>query len=234
MPMTMKKLGRKGRFANQLFQYAYLRIVSKGDYGCAPWIGQVLFGHQDPAPGEGRDISGRFPKHSSFYAPHKEFFRSLFQPVEWIRKLLEIDRQGRTLIGLHLRRGDYGTFKRQSARWCFVAPAEWYVQWLNANLDRFDNPAVIVVSDEREKVIDDFSRFPVLTHLMNVMDKDFYEDFYALTQCDILLISNSTFGFAASMLNERATEFYRPRLSEKRLIPYDPWNAPLVFTDEKY
>lgn len=230
--LTIRKF--RGRFANHLFQYAYLRIASEGDYGCAPWSGQMLFGRTDPLPGPGRDISGRFAKHSSFYQPHKEFFRSLFQPVEWIRKLLEIDRAGRTLIGLHLRRGDYGAFTRRSARWCFVAPAEWYVQWLNTNLDRFHNPAVIVVSDERDKVIDDFSAFPVLTHLTNVIGKDFYEDFYALTQCDVLLISNSTFGFAASMLDNRLQESYRPRLSEKRLIPYDPWNAPVVFKDERY
>ena len=49
-----------------------------------------------------------------------------------------------------------------------------------------------------------------------------------------MLISNSTFGFVASMLNKKAKQFWRPRLSEKKLIQYNPWNAPVVFKDERY
>jgi hypothetical protein len=56
--LTMSSIGQLGRFGNQLFQYAYLRICaaqSGAKVECPPWIGQTLFGHQD-AP-----ISQRLP-----------------------------------------------------------------------------------------------------------------------------------------------------------------------------
>jgi hypothetical protein len=48
--LTMSSLGRLGRFGNQIFQYAFLRICaneSGARVECPPWIGQKLFGHAD-------------------------------------------------------------------------------------------------------------------------------------------------------------------------------------------
>lgn len=56
--LTMSSIGQLGRFGNQLFQYAFLRICAEksgAKVECPPWIGQTLFGHND-AP-----ISKRLP-----------------------------------------------------------------------------------------------------------------------------------------------------------------------------
>ncbi len=48
--LTMSSLGQLGRFGNQLFQYAFLRICAQKTGAlveCPPWIGQTLFGHHD-------------------------------------------------------------------------------------------------------------------------------------------------------------------------------------------
>lgn len=48
--ITMSSLGQFGRFGNQLFQYAFLRICAQKNEAiveCPAWIGQTLFGHQD-------------------------------------------------------------------------------------------------------------------------------------------------------------------------------------------
>jgi len=48
--LTMSSLGQLGRFGNQLFQYAFLRLCARAcgaSVECPPWIGQSLFGHQD-------------------------------------------------------------------------------------------------------------------------------------------------------------------------------------------
>jgi hypothetical protein len=48
--LTMSSIGQFGRFANQLFQYAFLRICAEKSGArveCPVWIGQTLFGHQD-------------------------------------------------------------------------------------------------------------------------------------------------------------------------------------------
>jgi hypothetical protein len=56
--LMMSSIGQLGRFANQLFQYVFLRICAEQSGArveCPAWIGQTLFGHQD-AP-----ISWRLP-----------------------------------------------------------------------------------------------------------------------------------------------------------------------------
>jgi hypothetical protein len=54
-----------------------------------------------------------------------------------------------------------------------------------------------------------------------------------LSQCDIVAISNSSFSFAACMLNEKGKLFFRPHLSAKKLIPFDPWNSEPILRDAK-
>ena len=49
--ITMSRLGRMGRWGNQIFQYAFLQTYTLRyglDYQCSPWIGQVFCGHNDP------------------------------------------------------------------------------------------------------------------------------------------------------------------------------------------
>lgn len=228
--MTMRNLGKKGRFANQLFQYAYLRQESGGEFQCPAWIGQSIFGLNDPLPTKGTsELTYRFPLNSSYY--DKKLFRKLFIPNLELKKILdsEIDqyKKNGTLVGIHLRRGDYGTFRRKSARWCFVAPTQWYLDWLKEH--RIKNPIIFIASEEAENLHGEFANdYPAFFW----KGRNFYWDFYTLSKCKYILISNSTFGFAASMLS--SAKCWRPRLSLKKLIPYDPWNAPLVLKDERY
>ena len=227
----------KGRFGNQLLRYATLRTEAGDDYQCCPWVGRTLFGLDDPPFERGTESLTWFARNSSYYDLRQ--FRALFQPTpamhERVYPMMEMLRDlGHTAIGLHLRRGDYGSFHRRSARWCFVSPTAWYLDWLRQNLSRFDSPVLVVASDDLPCVLPDFDDYPVFVPDRTIPEAPYYSDFYALTQCDVMLISNSTFGFTASMLNERATEFWRPRLSEERLIRYDPADAPVVFQDERY
>ena len=49
--ITMATLGTNGRFGNQIFQYAFLKIYAKTHQlklQTSQWIGQYLFGHREP------------------------------------------------------------------------------------------------------------------------------------------------------------------------------------------
>ncbi len=49
--LAMSTIGRLGRFGNQIFEYAFLRICARASNAkvqCAPWPGQALFGQYDP------------------------------------------------------------------------------------------------------------------------------------------------------------------------------------------
>jgi hypothetical protein len=61
------------------------------------------------------------------------------------------------------------------------------------------------------------------------VDLSFYTDFFILGHCDVVCISNSTFSFAASMLNTNASTFFRPHWDlSSRFTPFDPWYSPPV------
>lgn len=51
--VTMSTFGQNGRFANQLFQYMFLRLVARRQGALVqtpPWVGRELFGCDEPAP----------------------------------------------------------------------------------------------------------------------------------------------------------------------------------------
>ncbi|MGK7921625.1 MAG: FkbM family methyltransferase, partial [Trichodesmium sp.] len=261
--ITMSTLGKNGRFANQLFQYAFLKIYAQEHnlrVETPAWIGQALFGSNDSPisrqlpviqetsndlalakvphssqPFKNVDFWGYFQYNTKFYAPHKEYFRALFKPVAQIENRIQkaINRlhlKGKTIIGIHLHRGDYGY------GYFFIAPCEWYKEWLKGLWGTLEEPVLFIASDELETVIDDFAEYNPVTSQQLGLDfpqAQFYPDFYILSQCDIVGISNSSFSFAACMLNEKGKLFFRPHLSSKKLIPFDPWNSETIFRDGK-
>ncbi|NJN87145.1 MAG: FkbM family methyltransferase [Leptolyngbyaceae cyanobacterium SL_7_1] len=264
--VSLSTLGSNGRFANQLFQYMFLKTYAKVHnlrVEVPAWIGQVLFGTIDPpisaqyptvgspedvlpelakslmdgapTPYKNVDFWGYFQYHTRVYAPHKDYIRSLFQPVPSITiemgQLFDrLRSQGHTIIGLHLRRKDYGY------EYFFVAPNQWYKDWLKGLWDTLDDPVLFIASDDLESVLPDFSEYnPVTSNSLdaNFQTAPFYPDFYLLSQCDLLAISNSSFSFAASLLNDRATHFVRPHLPSRKLIPYNPWNSEPLLRDAR-
>ncbi|MEY3866720.1 MAG: hypothetical protein RLZZ338_611 [Cyanobacteriota bacterium] len=255
--ITMSTLGTNGRFANQIFQYAFLRIYAKEHQlklQTSEWIGQYLFGHQEPVvsrdlpqvkdpyseiddlakaikdnsitPYSNVDFWGYFQYHTSCYAPHKDYFCSLFQPVPGVKTKLQLaveslHTKGKTVVGLHLRRGDYGYNE------FFITPNEWYKKWLQEIWGTLEQPVLFIASDEIDKVIGDFREYNPITSKdlgIELPEAPFYPDFYLLSQCDIVAISNSSFSFAACMLNDKGKLFVRPHLFQEKLIPFEPWN----------
>jgi hypothetical protein len=295
--LTMSSIGKLGRFGNQLFQYAFLRICAEKSGArveCPPWIGQTLFGHNDaviskrlPPAIERKDIGeslfdiipefipyieklanaksarvgsealehglvnvdlwGFFQFKTRFLEPHKQYFRSLFQPVTPIKLPLEdalniLRSQGKTIVGIHIRQGDYITEAR--AGFTLVFPAKWYCEWLDGIWDELENPVLFVCSDDLDSILPEFEKFSPVTakdldvklpERMNNLNIEFYIDFFMLSNCDILCISNSIFSFVACMLNDRGQMFVRPHWDfSSKFVLFDPWNSePLLLLGSK-
>ncbi|WP_164821321.1 alpha-1,2-fucosyltransferase [Paenibacillus koleovorans] len=270
--VTIAGTGWKGRFANQLFQYAFVKVyaaIHRLRLETPPWIGQELFGHRDPPISvllptvyetEQRNLAelfrepvpryvnvnfdGYFQFHTSRYSPYRHYFRALFRPVPEIRGTLragwaELRSRGDVVVGIHLRRGDYARYaNRPGKEHLFMAPTQWYRDWLDTFWDRLNRPVLFVASDDLKEVIGDFRRYnPVTVWELDLMPAfkaaPFYPDFHLLSLCDKLAISNSTFSFAASLLNPMGVECVRPHMELGRLVPYDPWNSPPLLHNEK-
>lgn len=296
--LSMASLGQLGRFGNQLFQYAYLRICAErrgAKVECSAWIGQILFGHEDtpitkrlPAAVEIKeqeeslfdvvpefipyleklasakservgpeilstgladvDLWGFFQFHTQYLKPHQQYFRSLFQPVNDLKFALEsglklLRSEGKTIVGIHLRRGDFLTEPRVG--FSLVFPAKWYRQWLEERWEQLESPVLVLCSDDINSVIDEFEQFsPRTMKDLNLelpekfedLDLEFYLDFFVLSKCDVVVTSNSSFSFVACMLNEQADMFVRPVWDlSLRFETFDPWNSePILWLGSKH
>jgi|GEM_PF-981914 methyltransferase, FkbM family len=257
-PLVTMSILSRARFGNQIFLYAMLKIHEQQQnirVETSPWIGQYLFGHSEPPISKSLPVvhdSGlgiinaevplgnvefggpTYQIPTKYYAPHKELFRSLFQPMPEVEAKVaaavsSLRQRGKTIVGLHLRRGDYwGPY----AEFMFIAPNSCYKKWLQGLWETLEEPVLFIASDELEEVVDDFADYyPVTVKDLGVEmpEAPFYPDFYILSQCDVLAISNSTFSVAASMLNERCKFFFRPHLPSKTLIPFDPWDSEPLY-----
>jgi len=295
--ITMSYLGKFGRFGNQLFEYAFLKICAEksGARVQTPsWIGQTLFGHKD-APISKQlpyaiersdkndlindlvpelipylekvadannsfigakaletglanvDILGFFQLHTKYLKPQQQYFRSLFQPVSDLKSSLDdglniLRSKGKTIVGIHVRRGDY--IELPILGYTLVFPSKWYCEWLETIWDEFEDPVLFLCSNDLGSIIDDFKKFSPVTgkdleiklpETMKDLNIDFYIDFFMLSNCDVVATSNSVFSFASCLLNLQAKMFVRPHWNfSSKFIVFDPWDSyPLLWLEGK-
>jgi hypothetical protein len=218
------------------------------------WIGRDLFDRDDPLPQKplpmvdeaqadffgslarrtpqvyaGTDIKGYFCGAMERWGPRSEAFRALFAPGRKLRPLLDrameaLRRRGRTLVGVHIRRRNYGYGR------FWIAPERWYAQWLDELLPSLDAPVLYVATDD-PLARTAFSRFSPLGAAdlgVTIPGADFFLDHYVLSRAQHLAISNSSFSFTAALLNEHAAGFARPDPLRRALVPFEPWRSPVL------
>jgi hypothetical protein len=221
---------------------------------CPDWIGRDLYDLDDPLPsarlpvlGEDQvdwlgtlgaqeapvyrdvDVHGYFVGHTAGWGTVQKDFRELFplgtRVAAQVRLALDRLREGgRTVVAIHLRRGDFGYGR------FWIAPAEWYVAWLRECWSGLSRAILYVATDEPE-IAWQFAAFnPVLSSDLGVeiIGAPFLIDHEVLRDADLLAISNSTFSFTASMLNLGARTFLRPDADAQQLVPFDPWHARVL------
>ncbi|MDH3281059.1 MAG: FkbM family methyltransferase, partial [Gammaproteobacteria bacterium] len=259
--IQMTSLGANGRFGNQLLQYGFLKLYARrhGLVAETPeWIGRYVYGFDDPVPRESlpaldeqetdlfaamrglssaapRDVNlqGYFCGDTGRWGNVAEEFRALFKPVAAIRKRLDValDRlrdRGSSLVAIHARRGDFGHGR------FWIAPSAWYRAWLADLWPRLTRPVLYIATDDPE-VAGEFRDYgPVLGRELesNSDLPDYVLDHHILSHADHLAISNSSFSFSAAMLNASAKEFQRPDPNLLRMVPFDPWHAPVLIDPE--
>ena len=186
------------------------------------------------------EVEGLFMNNSVVYLPHKNFILSkLFQPnIDFkniIEKCVEKFAQGKTTVGIHIRRGDF-IQNPLGQLFQIPIPARYITEWLASNITSLTNPIIYVCSDDPHAYKDiESAGFNVIstTHLLPYGELPFkYEqlEWEILRHCDVLLTSNSSFSFSASLLNVKSAACYRFSLEERKYMQFDPWNAePLQF-----
>lgn len=139
--------------------------------------------------------------------------------------------RGRTVVALHLRRGDFLQAKYP------ISQTGWYVDWLRRLWPRLDAPVLYIASDDLAGVKRDFAEFSPLS-LNDLAEPwqalEFMQDFHVLMQADIVGVSSkSGYSFLAALLNRHARLFAEPDLETGRIRSFAPWvgdtPAPMPF-----
>lgn len=242
----------RGTLANSTFTTDFIDYVKRSNNGkTVPEIfpeALVQSADESESSLKNVDMWGWFQWHTSHFAPFKSLVQETFTPVPELynalydifnQKLRFRDNKKRTVVGLHLRLGDYQNIAASSFGYC--APTSWYLSWLEKIWPTLENPVLFVASDDINAVLRDFSAYDPVTsdslgmeipETMKGLKAGFFPDWFALTQCDVLAISNSTFSFSACMMNQRpGAQFYRAHY-RGNMEEIDPWNAdPIVHRD---
>jgi FkbM family methyltransferase len=255
--VLMTNLGANGRFGNQLLQYGIARTYAqktRSQLRVPDWIGRDLFGLDDPLPGAVRaaatlgeadilpvvsgaaatastnvDLSGYFCGDTSTWAAQRAEFRRCFTPTAAVRQaadagLHRLMQRGQTLVALHLRRGDFG----QGRYW--IAPASWYLEWLQPLWPTLDHPVLFLATDSPE-VASEFQSFQPVTAAdlgPPLPGAEFFLDHWVLRHADWLAASNSTFSITAALLNAKARHCWRPDRAIGKLREFNPWASPVL------
>jgi hypothetical protein len=258
--VTMTTLGSRGRFGNQLFQYAFLLMYSlynAASLATPPWPGEACFdlverrlGDQAYAPLRffefddddlalwdldrppvNVDFHGYFQEIPAAWDRHRPLLRSLFTMRDAIRLPLQaavdrLRRDGRTLVTIHIRRGDYMTYDPVAKPWFRGVPLDWYRSLLAERWPQLEKPILHVATDDPAAVGDAFASYPALPldDPALAATPAQLRDFFLLAAADKLAICNSSFSRMAALLARDGQDCFLPDFDLQRFVPYDAWS----------
>jgi hypothetical protein len=258
--VSMQTLGQNGRFANQLWQYAFLWFYGLRN-NCRVqtprWIGNMLYGvaAEPPDPSFARqaftvftgverylwtmtepplnlDFFGYFQEIPDAWRRHRQLLRRRFAPQATFTELIErwftrTVPPGATVVGIHVRRGDYPYFDHNAMPWFRPIPIEWYDEFLRELWPTLTNPLLFIATDDAAAVVPHFAAYdPIIAPHAEIAipELGFLPDFCGMQRCAILAVSNSSFSRMAAMLADDSQIAYLPNMQTRRFEPYAPWN----------
>ncbi|MBX9773966.1 MAG: tetratricopeptide repeat protein [Xanthobacteraceae bacterium] len=180
--------------------------------------------HSD-MPARNVNFSGYFQAVPEAWRPHRKFIRRLFtlkpawrQPFDDLSGALSAQR--RTLVAVHVRRGDYVSNSKPEFR---TVPTSWYCDALQKLWPLLQSPVLHVATDEPD-LVEDFSAFPQLDVTKIPADMpDHVRDFTILREAHWLLACNSSNSMMATLLADEDQKCLVVDFKDKEFVPFDLW-----------
>lgn len=191
--VSMTTLGRHGRFANQLFQYAFLKLYAlrHGVTAAVPnWQGKYLYGLDDPScedlalpeldflppvslerelwdveePAIGVDMRGYFQDTPACWRKHRPFLRRLFRLPIPFANAIDAWQADLTRCG---RRTLVAIHVRRGDYRTLpdfpLIPEQWYLTWLRTIWPTLRDPILFVATDEPDVIRPIFNEFETVS-----------------------------------------------------------------------
>lgn len=180
------------------------------------------------------DAMGYFQELPACWRRHRPLLRRLFElPAaerdamdDWRRRATDGGR--RTLVAIHVRRGDYRSLQHELPYFRLV-PEAWYAAWLRRIWPTLRDPVLFVATDEPESVAPAFAGFDTVKASFDSAAGALpahVRDFEALRRADHLALCNSSFSRMAALLAPDRQRSYLPSMEKRRFLPYEPWIDP--------
>ncbi|MGA2117475.1 MAG: glycosyltransferase 61 family protein [Bryobacteraceae bacterium] len=181
------------------------------------------------------DLDGYFQEIPECWRRHRPLLRRLFElPPEHVRAIdnwrHEVTDGGRrTLVAIHVRRGDYRNMQLRNQPWFRIVPDEWYLEWLRNIWPTLRNPVLFVGTDEPDAILPVFREFemiPAPPPSISEALSDYVRDFEILRRANYLAICNSSFSRMAAILAPPDQKCFLPLFQTQSFEPYEPWMDP--------
>jgi Glycosyl transferase family 11 len=272
MIVQMSTLGTNGRFANQIFQYFFLKLIEKElklEIRYPFWLGAHLFKippspngvptdgnsifqrYYEPdstprmelenldsilksIPYKAVDLIGFFQYNTKYLQRYRKLFLEIFEvQLSLINQIFAYLQTPKDMVAAHVRRGDFLFQENSPVFWCHsvgsIVSALSDFKLLNAEkkfLYLASDDVNIVSRELSEKNIYPITSYDLHPNLNQTQRT--IVDFVCLTLAENLLISNSSFSFAAAMINQHSKLFLRPSPTLDKFLQFDPWNSPVL------
>jgi glycosyltransferase involved in cell wall biosynthesis len=181
------------------------------------------------------DLVGYFQEIPECWRRHRPLLRRLFQlPPQYLHAIDAwrhdvTDGGRRTLVAIHVRRGDYRNLQLNNAPWFRIVPEDWYLDWLRTIWPMLSQPILFVATDEPETIVPLFREFELLSasfYSKATALPDYVRDFEIMRRADYLAICNSSFSRMAAILAPDTQKCFLPSFRSQSFAPYEPWIDP--------
>jgi hypothetical protein len=178
------------------------------------------------------DFKGYFQCVPPQWSAHRQFIRKLYTvKPEWrgaIERLhLLLKNEGRTLVAIHVRRGDYRVYQDRNPYFRLV-PIAWYRALLDTVCPALERPVLYVATDEPEALRPEFGDYEQLdvAFFAEFGIPEHVRDFVLLQEADCLAACNSSFSTMAAVTGKPGQKCHLPDFRIQAFTPYDPWTEP--------
>ena len=183
-------------------------------------------------------LRGFFQFHTREYLKYKDLFYDTFQPNDFLFNQIEfmLDKIDiNNTISIHIRRGDYLNYDNNNLFWV-TSMQSIFESLEDIKISTKGESLVYICSDDLKYCTSEFLNKNIshitCNNLFHYQEESvkILVDFILMTISNVNIISNSSFSFFASMLNKKSKIFLRPSPVKNILIPYDPWNSPILLS----
>jgi glycosyltransferase involved in cell wall biosynthesis len=181
------------------------------------------------------DLKGYFQEIPEYLRRHRPLLRRLYQLAPEHQQALEdwrsrvTDGGQRTLVAIHIRRGDYRILQLKAVPYFRIVPEDWYLSWLRSIWPGLREPLLFIATDEPNSMLRKFREFETVSAASGAIIRtlaDHHFDFEVMRRADYLAICNSSFSRMAAILAPSTQKCFLPSFQTQSFESYEPWIDP--------